>query len=89
MFCDTFALVVNGLVEEDVGAPKEGEVLNWDLRASEDWWRQALATAPGYSGLAGAYLWGSLKFFKGDYSSMIVNPSMAGPFVHSFSIMGK
>ena len=60
--------------------------LNWDLRATEEWWRSKIVSPPGYSALAGAYMWGSLKFFVGNYSAMIRNPSMAGPFVKSFSL---
>ncbi len=32
---------------------------------------------------------GKLKFEKGDFASMIKNPSMAGPFVKSFALMAQ
>ena len=33
--------------------------------------------------------WGGLKFKKGNYGAMIKNPSMMGPFLRSFQLMGK
>jgi hypothetical protein len=36
-----------------------------------------------------AYTTGKLKFKVGDYMAMIKNPSMAGPFIKSFSVMGR
>ena len=60
--------------------------LNWDLRAEPTWWLDKIESPPGYSGLGGAYMWGTLKFLTGNYSAMIKSPSMAGPFVHSFSL---
>ena len=30
-----------------------------------------------------------LKFNKGDYSAMIKDPRMAGPFIKSFAVMGQ
>jgi hypothetical protein len=32
---------------------------------------------------------GKLKFRKGDYGAMVKDPRMAGPFVKSFSVMGR
>jgi len=32
---------------------------------------------------------GKLKFNSGDFGAMIKNPSMAGPFVESFSLMSQ
>jgi hypothetical protein len=32
---------------------------------------------------------GKLKFVKGDFAAMIKNPSMAGPFIKSFSLMSE
>jgi hypothetical protein len=32
---------------------------------------------------------GKLKFVVGDYRRMIATPSMAGPFLRSFEVMGK
>jgi hypothetical protein len=40
-------------------------------------------------GLGMAYTTGKLKFVVGDYGAMIKNPAMAGPFIKSFTAMGK
>jgi hypothetical protein len=39
--------------------------------------------------LGTAYASGKLKFYLGDYGSMIKNPAMAGPFIKTFAVMGK
>lgn len=36
-----------------------------------------------------AYTSGKLKFKTGDYGAMIKNPAMAGPFIKSFTVMGR
>lgn len=64
-----------------------GEKLNWDLRASEDNWAKWIAKPPGMMGLGAAYTTRKLKFNVGDYSAMIKDPRMAGPFIKSFSAM--
>ncbi|MDH5784070.1 MAG: SCP-2 sterol transfer family protein [Chromatiales bacterium] len=66
-----------------------GESLNWDLRASADNWSGWAAKGVGMMGLGTAYATGKLKFSTGDYSAMIKDPRMAGPFVKSFSVMGR
>ncbi len=66
----------------------EGE-LNWDLRASEAQWEKWIKKAPGMMGLGTAYTTGKLKFIVGDYGAMIKNPKMAGPFIKTFSVMGR
>jgi hypothetical protein len=35
-----------------------------------------------------AYTTGKMKFAVGDYSAMLKDPRMAGPFIKSFSVMG-
>ena len=67
----------------------DGQSLNWDLRASSDNWQKWIAKPPGMMGLGMAYTTGKLKFKKGDYSAMIKDPRMAGPFIKSFAIMGQ
>ena len=69
--------------------PFDGQSLNWDLRASSDNWQKWIAKPPGMMGLGMAYTTGKLKFKKGDYSAMIKDPRMAGPFIKSFAIMGQ
>ncbi|MEN8175732.1 MAG: SCP-2 sterol transfer family protein [Pseudomonadota bacterium] len=66
-----------------------GQELNWDLRASEDQWSKWISKPPGMMGLGTAFASGKLKFKVGDYGAMIKDPRMAGPFIKSFSIMGR
>ena len=78
--------VENGKVVE-VG-PYDGQALNWDLRATEDNWNKWLKKPPGMMGLGMAYTSRKLKFNVGDYTAMIKDPRMAGPFIRSFAAMG-
>jgi hypothetical protein len=66
-----------------------GEVANWDLRASEDNWKKWFKKGLGMASLGAAYIGGKLKFKTGDYAAMIKDPRMAGPFVKSFTVMGR
>jgi hypothetical protein len=66
-----------------------GEDMNWDLRASEENWAKWLKKGLGMASLGAAYVGGKLKFKKGDYAAMIKDPRMAGPFVKSFTVMGR
>lgn len=66
-----------------------GESLNWDLRATEDHWGKWMTKPPGMMGLGTAYTTRKLKFNVGDYSAMIKDPRMAGPFIKSFTAMGQ
>ena len=66
-----------------------GEELNWDLRASPENWNTWLEKGLGMASLGMAYVGGKLKFKTGDYSAMIKDPRMAGPFVKSFTVMGR
>lgn len=66
-----------------------GEELNWDLRASADNWAKWVAKGIGMMGLGAAYTTRKLKFNVGDYSAMVKDPRMAGPFIKSFSVMGR
>jgi len=66
-----------------------GEKLNWDLRASEDQWSKWMAKPPGMMGLGTAFTTGKIKFVVGDYKGMLKDPRMAGPFIKSFSVMGR
>ncbi len=67
----------------------DGEELNWDLRASEESWGKWISKPPGMMGLGTAYTTRKLKFNVGDYTAMIKDPRMAGPFIKSFSAMGQ
>ena len=66
-----------------------GQTLSWDLRASSDSWQKWANKPPGMMGLGMAYTSRKLKFNVGDYGAMIKDPRMAGPFIKSFSVMGK
>ena len=65
------------------------EALNWDLRATPENWQKWIDGGLGMAGLGMAYMGGKLKFKVGDYSAMIKDPRMAGPFVKSFTVMGR
>ncbi len=71
------------------GGAYSGETLNWDLRASRADWEKWIAKGLGMMGLGMAYTTRHLKFNVGDYGAMIKDPRMAGPFIKSFSVMGR
>ena len=66
-----------------------GQELSWDLRATFDNWNKWMAKPPGMMGLGMAYTSRKLKFNVGDYGAMIKDPRMAGPFIKSFTVMGR
>ncbi|MCP4698252.1 MAG: SCP-2 sterol transfer family protein [Gammaproteobacteria bacterium] len=66
-----------------------GETLSWDLRASPENWKKWLGKGLGMMGLGMAYTARKLRFETGDYMAMIKDPRMAGPFVKSFTVMGR
>lgn len=67
----------------------DGQTMNWDLRASEADWEKWCNKGIGMMALGVAYTRGKLKFQTGDYGAMIKNPAMAGPFIKSFTVMGR
>ena len=67
----------------------DGQTLNWDLRASADQWGKWMSNPPGMMGLGAAFTTGKIKFQVGDYKGMLKDPRMAGPFIKSFSVMGR
>ncbi|WP_459863235.1 SCP-2 sterol transfer family protein [Endothiovibrio diazotrophicus] len=71
------------------GGAFDGQAVNWDLRAKEDNWNKWMKKGIGMMGLGTAYATGKLKFKIGDYAAMIKDPRMAGPFIKSFSAMGR
>ncbi len=80
-------IVENGRV---VTAGKyEGQPLNWDLRASREHWQQWIAKGLNMMGLSMAYMSRKLQFQVGDYTAMVKDPRMAGPFIKSFSVMSR
>ncbi len=66
--------VVNGKAE-DAGA-FTGQTLNWDIRCKQAQWEKMIAKPPGMMGLGTAFATGK-------------DPRMAGPFIKSFSVMGR
>lgn len=72
----------------EAGSYSGGEV-NWDLRAGQGQWEKWITKPPGMVALGMAYTSRKLKFKVGDYTAMIKDPRMAGPFIKSFSAMSK
>jgi hypothetical protein len=66
-----------------------GETLNWDIRCSDAQWKKWIGKPPGMMGLGMAFTSGKMKFKVGDYGAMIKDPRMAGPFIKSFTVMGR
>lgn len=67
----------------------DGESADWDMRASEKDWSKWAEKPLNMASMGLAFTTGKLKFPTGDFKAMIKNPSMAGPFVKSFSLMSK
>jgi hypothetical protein len=63
--------------------------VKWDIRATKDDWLSLIVKPPGLMKLGIAYTSRKLRFTKGDYATMIKDPSLAGAFVKSFALMGK
>lgn len=68
---------------------KPADVIKWDLRAEQDYWLALLSKPPGLMKLGIAYTSRKLRFNKGDYATMVKDPSLAGAFVKCFALMGK
>ncbi|MES9844480.1 MAG: SCP-2 sterol transfer family protein [Candidatus Sedimenticola sp. PURPLELP] len=66
-----------------------GEEMNWDIRCSDAQWKKWIGKPPGMMGLGMAFTSGKMKFKVGDYGAMIKDPRMAGPFIKSFTVMGR
>jgi len=63
--------------------------VKWDIRASKDDWMALIVKPPGLMKLGIAYTSRKLRFVRGDYATMIKDPSLAAAFVKSFALMGK
>ena len=70
-------------------APMTDQPLNWDLRAKPADWEKWCKSGLGMMAMGLAYTSGKLKFKTGDYGAMIKNPAMTGPFIKSFTVMGR
>ncbi|MBF0370354.1 MAG: SCP-2 sterol transfer family protein [Magnetococcales bacterium] len=83
-----------GVLTIENGQAVKGEAysdqeINWDLRASQENWEKWIRKGLGMMGLGMAYTSRKLKFQVGDYGAMIKDPRMAGPFIKSFTVMGR
>ncbi|RKZ70010.1 MAG: SCP-2 sterol transfer family protein [Gammaproteobacteria bacterium] len=79
--------IENGLVASINTASADD--IKWDIRATTDDWLALIVKPPGLMKLGIAYTSRKLRFKKGDYATMIRDPSLAGAFVKSFALMGK
>ena len=68
---------------------KPADTIKWDLRAEEDFWAGLVSKPPGLMKLGIAYTSRKLRFNKGDYSTMVKDPSLASAFVKCFALMGR
>jgi len=69
--------------------PRANTELDWDIRATRENWLSLIVKPPGLMKLGIAYTSRKLRFLKGDYATMIRDPSLANAFVKSFALMGK
>jgi hypothetical protein len=81
-----FAVENGECVRAGAWSASEGAA-NWDIRADSKDWMKWIEKGVGMTGLGMAYATGKLKFKVGDYTSMVKDPRMAGPFVKSFGLM--
>ena len=79
--------IQNGMVSSINAA--DADEIKWDIRATKDNWLALIVKPPGLMKLGIAYTSRKLRFTKGDYATMIKDPSLAGAFVKSFALMGK
>ena len=79
--------IQNGLVSSINNSPVDE--IKWDIRATKDDWISLIVKPPGLMKLGIAYTSRKLRFVKGDYATMVRDPSLASAFVKSFALMGK
>jgi hypothetical protein len=82
-----YMTIINGSIVSVEKKPQDA--IKWDLRANQDFWQALLTNPPGLMKLGIAYTSRKLRFKKGDYATMIKDPSLAGAFVKCFALMGK
>ena len=83
-----FVMIIENGVVSSVNTASEDDI-KWDIRATTDDWLSLIVKPPGLMKLGIAYTSRKLRFRKGDYATMIRDPSLAGAFVKSFALMGK
>jgi len=79
--------IQNGLIDSVNNTAVED--IKWDIRATKDDWLSLIVKPPGLMKLGIAYTSRKLRFLRGDYATMIKDPSLASAFVKSFALMGK
>lgn len=79
--------IENGIVSSIDKQPEDA--IKWDIRASKENWLSLIAKPPGLMKLGMAYTSRKMRFKKGDYATMIKDPSLAGAFVKSFGLMSR
>ncbi len=79
--------IENGLVASIDTQPEEA--IDWDIRANQENWLSLVAKPPGLMKLGIAYTSRKIRFKKGDYATMVKDPSLAGAFVKSFGLMSR
>ena len=79
--------IEDGMVASINNTPQDD--VKWDIRATQDDWMSLIVKPPGLMKLGIAYTSRKLRFLKGDYATMIRDPSLAAAFVKSFALMGK
>ena len=84
----SFVMVIESGKVSSVNTASEDDI-KWDIRANTDDWLSLIVKPPGLMKLGIAYTSRKLRFRKGDYATMIRDPSLAGAFVKSFALMGK
>ena len=70
-------------------SPYSGEDLDWDLRAGSEFWIEVAKQPPSLMKLGLAYTSRKLKFNKGQYSSMVKDPSLSNAFMKSLALMSQ
>ncbi len=84
----SFVMTIQDGVVSSVNTATPDDI-KWDIRATADDWLSLIVKPPGLMKLGIAYTSRKLRFKKGDYATMIRDPSLAGAFVKSFALMGK
>jgi len=79
--------IEEGLITSVDAQPEDA--INWDIRATQENWLSLIAKPPGLMKLGIAYTSRKIRFKKGDYATMVKDPSLAGAFVKSFGLMSK
>jgi len=84
----SFIMTIQNGVVSSINTADTNDI-KWDIRATVDDWISLIVKPPGLMKLGIAYTSRKLRFRKGDYATMIKDPSLAGAFVKSFALMGK